>query len=134
MVFKKTSSWKACYDEENDRYTAETGGGMAYDLYEITKDIFDQLNPKIPNREAINLISQGRHLYMSVNDRCGPPYHIVFDQNYRELCPWASIVVAEDSKGAHFDSDPIAKNTGDGTQGTVLCVDKNCELWYAVVG
>lgn len=45
---------------------------------------------------------------MSVNDRCGPPYHIVFDQNYRELCPWASIVVAEDSKGTHFDGAPIA--------------------------
>lgn len=107
MVFKKTSSWKACYDKENDIYTAETGGGMAYDLYEITKDIFDQLNSKIPNHEAMRLICQGRHLYMSVNDRCGPPYHIVFDQNYRELCPWASIVVAEDSKGAHFNGDPI---------------------------
>lgn len=33
-----------------------------------------------------------RHLYMSVNDRCGPPYTIVFDDDYEKLCPWADIV------------------------------------------
>ena len=28
---------------------------------------------------------------MDVNDRCGPPYTVVFDDDYRELCPWAGI-------------------------------------------
>ena len=28
---------------------------------------------------------------MDVNDRRGPPYTVVFDDDYRELCPWAGI-------------------------------------------
>ena len=32
---------------------------------------------------------------MDVNDRCGPPYTVVFDDAYRELCPWARIVGGE---------------------------------------
>ena len=47
MVFKGTTLWRACYDEVTGRYTAEAGGGMAYDLYEITKEIFDQLDPDV---------------------------------------------------------------------------------------
>ena len=35
---------------------------------------------------------EGRRLYMSVDDRCGPPYTIVFDDDYEKLCPWADIV------------------------------------------
>ena len=108
MVFKKTVAWKACYDEATGRYTAEEGGGMAYDLYEITKEIFDQLDPSAnSDYEALQLIRSGRHLYMSVNDRCGPPYYVVFDKNYRELCPWASIVAASDAKGVTWNSDPF---------------------------
>ena len=30
---------------------------------------------------------------MSVNDRCGPPYTIVFDSDYESLCPWSDAVV-----------------------------------------
>ena len=26
---------------------------------------------------------------MSVDDRCGPSYTVVFDDEYRTLCPWA---------------------------------------------
>ncbi|MCR5237743.1 MAG: hypothetical protein K6E34_11140 [Lachnospiraceae bacterium] len=26
-----------------------------------------------------------------VDDRCGPPYTIVFDDDYETLCPWASV-------------------------------------------
>lgn len=29
---------------------------------------------------------------MDVNDRCGPPYTVVFDDEYAQLCPWAHIV------------------------------------------
>ncbi len=35
---------------------------------------------------------EGRHLYMSVNDRCGPPYTVVFDSDYETLCPWAKAI------------------------------------------
>lgn len=28
---------------------------------------------------------------MSVDDRCGPPYTIVFDDDYKTLCPWAKV-------------------------------------------
>ncbi len=108
MVFKKSLGWKACYDKETGRYTAEEGGGMAYDLYEITKEIFDQLDPNArTDYDALQLIRKGRHLFMSVNDRCGPPYCVVFDESYRELCPWASMVVADDAKGMVMDGDPF---------------------------
>ena len=40
MQFKEGTGWKACYDEQRELYTAEEGGGMAYDLFEITKDIY----------------------------------------------------------------------------------------------
>ena len=34
------------------------------------------------------LITEGRKLYMEVIDRCGPPYTIVLDEDYKRLCPW----------------------------------------------
>ena len=33
-------------------------------------------------------------MYMSVDDRCGPPYTIVFDDDYETLCPWAGVMKA----------------------------------------
>ncbi len=92
MVFKKGDGWKACYDEETGVYTAERGGCGYYDLYEITKEIFDQLEDGMRDRDTYELIDSGRHLYMDVNDRCGPPYTVVFDDDYEKLCPWANIV------------------------------------------
>ncbi len=47
------------------------------------------------DEETYKLISEGRHLYMDVDDRCGPPYTVVFDDDYRELCPWAHVVGGE---------------------------------------
>ena len=90
MQFKKGSGWKACYDEESGRCFGEYGGVMAYDLYELTKDQYDALNEKMKESEAGSIMYEGRHLYMSVNDRCGPPYTVVFDDDYKTLCPWAS--------------------------------------------
>ena len=38
--------------------------------------------------DAEELIKTGRRLYSHVNDRCGPPYTIVLDDDYAEYCPW----------------------------------------------
>lgn len=43
-------------------------------------------------RTSEDLIRTGRKLYYAVNDKCGPPYDIAFDENYRELCLWADIM------------------------------------------
>ena len=92
MQFKKGYGWKACYNEEDGRYTAEYGGIQAYHLYEITKEIYDKLDKRMKESEAIQIIHDGRHLYMAVDDRCGPPYNVVFDDDYEKLCPWADVV------------------------------------------
>lgn len=92
MQFKEGIGWKACRDEDTGRCTAEYGGSGAYHLYEITKDLFDLLDNGMTEREASSIIHMGRHLYMDINDRCGPPYTVIFDDDYMELCPWADVV------------------------------------------
>ena len=92
MEFKKGCGWKACYDEERNLYTAERSGLGSYNLYEITKEIFDSLEEGANDHDVYQLICDGRHLYMDVNDRCGPPYTVVFDHDYEKLCPWANVV------------------------------------------
>lgn len=92
MEFKQGPGWKACYDAERELYTAQLGGGVNCTLYEITKEIYERVDaPDVdwPSR----LICDGRKLFMSVNDRCGPPYTIVFDSDYKDLCPWTDAVV-----------------------------------------
>ena len=89
MEFKEGIGWKACYDEERNLYTAQIG---CSDLYEIDAEIYSQLTKKINDNRARELIyTGGRHLYMDVNDRCGPPYTVIFDDDYKELCPWADV-------------------------------------------
>ena len=44
--------------------------------------------------EAWRLIHNGRHLFMSVDDRCGPPYTVILDSDYEKLCPWSTAVVS----------------------------------------
>jgi len=92
MEFKKGIGWKACFNPEDGRYTAEYGGSGAYHLYEISEDNFDTLKDDMKESEASTVINKGRHLYMDINDRCGPPYTVVFDEDYRKLCSWAGIV------------------------------------------
>ncbi len=92
MQFKEGDGWKACYDEETGRCTAERGGCGYYHLFEITEEIFAALADGMSDSEAYELIHSGRHLYMDVNDRCGPPYTVVFDDDYETLCPWASVI------------------------------------------
>ena len=92
MQLKKGDGWKAFYDEENERYFGEYGGVQLYNLYELTKEMYDLLGPDTTESEAGKIMYEGRHLYMSVDDRCGPPYTVVFDDEYEKLCPWANVV------------------------------------------
>ena len=92
MQFKKGWGWKACFDEDSGRYFGEYGGTQSYHLFEITKDIFDQLDKEMTEGDAGKIMYDGRHLYMAVDDRCGPPYTIIFDDDYEKLCPWAKVM------------------------------------------
>ena len=88
MEFKIGNGWRCCYDPETGLYTAEIGGGPNHDLYEINKEIYDHVDdPDL--KWPTSLISKGRHLYMAVDDRCGPPYTVVLDSDYQKICPWA---------------------------------------------
>lgn len=92
MKFKNGSGWRACFDEENGRYFGEYGGVQNYNLYELTKELYDRLDESMTEGDAGSIMYDGRHLYMSVNDRCGPPYTVVFDDDYKKLCPWADVI------------------------------------------
>ena len=100
MEFKKGNGWKCCFDSETGLYTAQIGGGPNQDLYEITKEIYDHVDDK-DVKWPTRLISEGRHLFMAVNDRCGPPYTVVLDSDYKKLCPWAETTIT----GTLWDDD-----------------------------
>ncbi len=88
MEFKEGKGWRCCYDPSTGIYTAQIGGGVNQDLYEITKEIYDSVdNPDI--EWPGSLIGEGRLLFKAVNDRCGPPYTVILDSDYQKLCPWA---------------------------------------------
>ena len=93
MQFIEGSGWKACFDEEKDLYTAKTSYPGAFSLYEITKETYDALSSgSLSDEEAYLLIGDsGRRLFMCVDDRCGPPYTVVIDEDYKTLCPWTEI-------------------------------------------
>lgn len=100
MEFKKGLGWRCCYDHETGLYTAETGGGTNHNLFEINKEIYDHVDdPDVEFPEG--LIFKGRHLYMTVDDRCGPPYTVILDSDYKKLCPWAKTVTS----GEVWDED-----------------------------
>ena len=102
LVFKEGIGWKCCYNPNLDNYTAELGGGANHDLYEINKEIFDNIDD--PNLDSpISLIITGRHLYMAVNDRCGPPYTVILDSDYEKICPWAKTSIT----GTLWDDDLV---------------------------
>ena len=92
LHIKMGDGWKACYDEKAGIYTAQRSGAGYYHLYEITKELFEQLSDGMKDSDTYKIINEGRHLYMDINDRCGPPYTVVFDDDYEKLCPWASVV------------------------------------------
>ncbi|MBO4928399.1 MAG: hypothetical protein J5379_09150 [Clostridiales bacterium] len=100
MEFKEGMGWKCCFDSETGIYTAQIGSGPNCSLYEITKEIYDHVDD--PDVEwPTSLICKGRHLFMSVDDRCGPPYTVVFDSDYKKLCPWTTAIVS----GKTWDDD-----------------------------
>ena len=92
MRVLKGNGWKALHDDGNGRCFGEYGGCQSYHLYELTMEQFEALDEGMSESEAAGVMGEGRHLYMSVDDRCGPPYTIVFDDDYRTLCPWANVV------------------------------------------
>ena len=87
------SGWKACYDEERELYTAQTSVPGAFRLFEINKEVFESLlSAEKSDDDKYSLIyDNGRMLYMDIDDRCGPPYTVVLDDDYETLCPWAKI-------------------------------------------
>ena len=80
--------WKACFNEQKNVYGAEVVFQGSWDLYEISASVFSRLSKNMSSSEAEELIMTGRRLYSHVNDRCGPPYTIVFDDDYAVYCPW----------------------------------------------
>ena len=92
MKMKEGSGWKAWNDEDNERYFGEYGGIQSYSLYELSRQQYEQLDSSMSEGDASEIMYEGRHLYMSVDDRCGPPYTIVFDDDYENLCPWAKVI------------------------------------------
>lgn len=76
--FKEGNQWKCCFDPEKGLYTAQIGHGVNCTLYEITKEIYENVDESDDDWSA-NLIREGRRLFMSVNDKCGLPYTVVLD-------------------------------------------------------
>ena len=93
MVFIEGSGWKACFDEEREIYTAKTSVPGATKLFEISKDVFESLqSEEMSDEDKYCLIHDGgRTLYMDIDDRCGPPYTVVLDDDYKTLCSWAKL-------------------------------------------
>ena len=93
MKFIEGLCWKACFDEERNLYTAKTSVTGATKLFEITEEVFESLKTdELSDEDKYCLIhDKGRKLYMDIDDRCGPPYTIVLDDDYKTLCPWADL-------------------------------------------
>ena len=97
MEFIEGSGWKACFDEERNLYTARTSVPGAIKLFEITEEVFESLKAEdMSDDDKYCLIhDKGRKLYMDIDDRCGPPYTVVLDDDYKTLCPWAKLPESE---------------------------------------
>lgn len=93
MTLIQGSGWKAHFDEERNLYTARTSVPGAIKLFEINEEVFKSLqSDEMSDDDKYCLIhDKGRKLYMDIDDRCGPPYTVVLDDDYRTLCPWAEL-------------------------------------------
>ena len=75
-----------------------------YDAREMFRSLDEEIYEQVDNPDVewpTRLICEGRHLFMSVDDRCGPPYTVVFDPDYEKICPWSDQVVS----GKTWDDD-----------------------------
>ena len=88
MQMKEGIGWKAGYNEKKGVYGAEVIDQGSWSLYEISAAVYSSLNKNMRGSDAEALIESGRRLYMHVNDRCGPPYTVVLDDDYGIYCPW----------------------------------------------
>ena len=93
MQLIQGSGWKAHFDDERNLYTARTSVPGAIYLYEINKEVFEALQTKdLSDDDKYCLIhDKGRSLYMDIDDRCGPPYTVILDEDYKTLCPWTEV-------------------------------------------
>ncbi|PWJ69459.1 hypothetical protein B0O40_1827 [Ruminococcaceae bacterium R-25] len=93
MTLIQGSGWKAHFDEERNLYTARTSVPGAIKLFEINEEVFESLkSDEMSDDDKYCLIhDKGRKLYMDIDDRCGPPYTVVLDDDYKTLCPWAEL-------------------------------------------
>ena len=93
--------WRVCMDPANDTYTAELrfggAGGSMYGLYEINKDVYDRVGTfeKDDYKSERLIKEEGRELFRSEDSKWSLPYDTVSDENFRKICPWASVVSAE---------------------------------------
>ena len=88
MKMKEGTGWKAAYNEDKNVYGAEVIFQGSWELYEISPEVYSGLNRHMDSSQAEQLIRTGRRLYFHVNDRCGPPYTVVLDDDYAVYCPW----------------------------------------------
>ena len=89
MQIKEGSGWKAGYNAEKNKYGAEVIFQGSWDCYEIPASTYNSLSKNMSGSDAERLITEtGRRLYSRVNDRCGPPYTVVLDDDYADYCPW----------------------------------------------
>ena len=71
MQLIQGSGWKAHFDDERNLYTARTSVPGAIYLYEINKEVFEELQTKdLSDDDKYCLIhDKGRSLYMDIDDR-----------------------------------------------------------------
>ena len=88
MKIKEGGSWKAGCNEAKGLYGAEIVFQGDWDYYEISAGVYNSLTKGMSDSAAEELIRTGRHLYSHVNDRMGPAYTVVLDEDYADYCPW----------------------------------------------
>ncbi len=96
-------SWKVCHDKSIGLYTAEVSfggaGGSSYQLFQITKEIFDQVGTlEDDDYKSERLIKTGRELFRYDNSKYAPSDFIVFDGSYVQMCPWIDDCYKDSSK------------------------------------
>ncbi|MBO4781069.1 MAG: hypothetical protein J5522_01625 [Lachnospiraceae bacterium] len=54
MEFKEGNQWKCCFDPQKGLYTAQIGFGVNCTLYEITKEIYENVDESGISGGSIN--------------------------------------------------------------------------------